>query len=104
MPVDVVIIQSIPRGSILVLSGVADGDQEALTADIRRAAGHDEVAVVYTGASAKKPAQLFTTDELGAVLQASMGDEVRKDLLAAARKEAVNMVASRITPDAPPPT
>lgn len=97
MPVDVVVIQAIPQGSLVALSGVPEADRDALTEQIYQAAGHRQVAVVYTEPTGKKAAQLHTTDEMAAVLRASMADEVRVEVKADARAEAIDVVQGIIT-------
>ena len=79
MAVDVLIVHSIPRGSFVAIPGVPEAERNALRADLEAAAGHKEFAVVWLADGAA--VGVLDPGEVSDAIKASMGDEVRDELI-----------------------
>lgn len=80
--VDVLVIHTIPQGTLLVFPDIPAQDREALRAEIANATGHDKFAIVWTESG--KAVGISSAKELADALQATMGGDVKRDLIAEA--------------------
>ena len=90
-------IETIGYNQVMIVTGVPVEEQAAWRAEVEKAARHDQFAVLFADTATVLGAETVT-----AALQATMGDQVRADVIAeaqnAARIEAYNTARDAVDP------